>query len=114
MRLSRAAPALCRNPYEIQVNTKPFPYKVWNHFRWLLRRNPYEIQVNTKPRSVSLTKLQTPDCRRNPYEIQVNTKRGARSQGAGFRQEGRNPYEIQVNTKELWRQKDFTMAQIKS
>ena len=35
-------------------------------------RNPYEIQVNTKPRS---TRTSVPySSGRNPYEIQVNTK----------------------------------------
>ena len=37
----------CRNPYEIQVNTKE-PHKMYIRYPETKRRNPYEIQVNTK------------------------------------------------------------------
>ena len=39
---------MCRNPYEIQVNTKK-DVREFSSKAKKYGRNPYEIQVNTKP-----------------------------------------------------------------
>ena len=63
----------CRNPYEIQVNTKGLQ-RVQLPRRHAKGRNPYEIQVNTKVQYFFGRNIGVQAAGRNPYEIQVNTK----------------------------------------
>ena len=115
----------CRNPYEIQVNTKNkdnYHDKEHHRFRVVIPMRfrsiqslckaaarfmdtwQYTVVIPMRFRSIQRvlteqTENGTMTEGRNPYEIQVNTKAKKMASMRFLASPCRNPYEIQVNTK---------------